>query len=278
MNILKYIQTGLLIGLCVAVCSRYSYAQSADSLSLLKKFIRVSSNYQQIPLFLEVEISNSSNAIWSEEDTTTAIARFYLTKGASYVRYGDVEQMTNDSMALVISNKLKRMMLFPEAQAALAVMRSLHGIVVADSSVAKLAGEFQVMETEPADGQPGIVLNSRSSLSGTKVPRKSIRLQYTKEGEQPTKVITTQRSLQPISKADYAVYQEKEAMRAMLIHEREDEYFLVVEKNSVVSYRTISHDMALKVPATIGDRIGKNEQGLFRPTRAYENYVLTVNQ
>ena len=85
-----------------------SFAQKKDSLAPLREFLNVSNSYKQMPLYLEVELKNSTNFITSERDTMAAIGKFYLQQNISYMQFGEMEQLVTDSIAILVSDEMQR--------------------------------------------------------------------------------------------------------------------------------------------------------------------------
>src|SRR5436305_1444655 len=89
------------------------HPDAGDTLSTLRTFMTVCNSYKQLPLQLEVALRRSTNLVTGQEDTMKVNVRFCLQKEGSYVGFGELEQLTDDSLLLLVSNKLKRMILYP---------------------------------------------------------------------------------------------------------------------------------------------------------------------
>ncbi len=75
------------------------HASPGDTLSLLKTFIAVCQSYQHLPLQLDLEMQHSTNLMTSPDDTLSQSAGFYLSSRGSCVRFGELEQLSTDSLA-----------------------------------------------------------------------------------------------------------------------------------------------------------------------------------
>ena len=95
--------------------------------------------------------------------------------------------------------------------------------------------------------------------------------------KQPVQVITTKRTLLPLTEDDHKALSENAAYAGKLLKLADQGYFLVREQTGTFVFRKIEHDAGRPVPATIADRIVRNDQGEYRPVKAYEAYAITIN-
>lgn len=251
-------------------------AQKNDSLSPLRDFVNISNGYKQMPLYLELEMKNSSNFITGEDDTTAITGEFYLRKENSYIHFGEFEQIINDSLALLVSDKLQQMILYTHAGPIVNKMKSMMGLSLPDSSIRKLAQKYTSANNGMLKGVSMIELKSRAVLYGTSLPKETIALQYDTEKKTPKQVTMLTRSLQRLDSLQY--YQlktEAEITEKLLM--LEGSYFLIREQVTAYLYKQIEQVPGVKVPVVISDRIIKNEEGEYRPAKNYELYKLIRN-
>ena len=256
---------------------RRSAQKQVDTLALLREFMQISSNLRQLPVYLEMELVNSSNFIAGEQDTARVQAAFYRKAGVSYVRFGEAEQLVNDTMALLVSDKLQRMILYAHAQPILRQMQAFTGMQGIDSSILELSKKFTSQKLPAAENGASIMLTGRSLLYGTSLAKESLELQYDVEKKQPLKMITIKRNLLPLSEDNYKALVEQGTATDKLVTIEGKGYFLVKEQLGTFIYKKITHEVGMTLPATINDRIIKNEQGEFIPVKAYEAYAVTLN-
>src|SRR5690349_22972487 len=94
MNRSIYLKVPLMIammGMCVTIQAQKKRARNSnntDTLASLREFVNVCNVYKQLPLYLDMEIVNSTNFITGEEDTTRSTVLFYMKPGISYVKFG----------------------------------------------------------------------------------------------------------------------------------------------------------------------------------------------
>lgn len=283
MNRSIYSKVSLMIammGMCVVLQAQKKHAKNnnaTDTIAALREFVHICNVYKQLPLYLDMDIVNSTNFITGEEDTTRSTVLFYIKPGTSYVKFGETEQLVNDSMALLVSNQLQRMILYSNAQLVLQRMKALTGLIQQDSSLQGMASSFTAQMTTTEQQVATITLTGRILLYGTSLPKELVELNYDKETKEPVKVTTLKRALLPLKEDDYKALSEKGEMAGKLVTIADKGHFLVKEQSVSFIYKKIGHDAAMAMPATIADRLVKDDQGQFVPVKTYEGYAVTVN-
>ena len=269
----------LIIALTIISCSLQAQRKKKidavrnDTMALYKELARKSNQLQQLPLYLEVELVKSTNFITAAEDTMRMQATFYLKPGISYVQYGDAEQLVNDSLALLVSDKLQRMILYRNVQPLLQRMRMVTGLQYTDSSLQEMAKRFSVNR----EGPGSIVLFGRDLLYGTSLPKESQELQYDTTSGEPVKVITLKRTLLPLGEEDYKTLTDQYWAKDKLLTIEGKGQYLIREQTSTFIYRKMTHDGSMIIPVSFNDRIVKDTAGVFTPVKAYEQYAITLN-
>lgn len=254
----------------------YVNAQKGDTLTPIRDFIAVSTGYKQIPMYLNIEMRNSSNVVSSEEDTLNIQGEFFIQKDQSYVRFGEFEQLVNDSMALLVSNKMQAMILYTNAAPVVKQMQAMMGAAIPDSSVKNMAGRYSSTYSQSDKKTTVIELQSRIKLFGTSLFKELIRMEYSTQSRLPEKVITTRRSLVPIDSIQYSSM-KKEAGSADQLLALEGSYYIIKEQVSAYLYKKIERGTGGVVPVTISDRVTRSEDGSYKPVKGYENYLLSKN-
>src|SRR5688572_17235099 len=185
-GMLKYV---ILLVLPFQVC-----AQQDDSVSITKEFMQVCNVYKRLPLYLDIELQNRTNFIVDEQDTSYTRASFYMQPNSSYIHFGEVEQLINDSLALLISGRLQQMILSLNGQSVLERMKAMTGAPLLDSAVAEIVQKYNVKKRE-RDGVMTIELQGRILLYTTSLPRESITVEYNPNTKIPVRVTTVMRSV-----------------------------------------------------------------------------------
>jgi hypothetical protein len=268
----------MLTGCCLQAQKKSSRkARNNDTLADIRNFIRVSNIYQQQPLYLDMEWKNSTNFITSYADTSGMRLVFYLKPGMAYIRFDEAEQLVNDSMALLVSDKLQRMILYSNAQPVIQKMKSIITMLTGDSSVQQMAVRYKAESTTAINNLATTKLTGREYVQGSSLPKESIELQYDVQKNEPIKVITTRRSLVRIPEQDYKDFSANAQYKDMLVAIEGKGHFLVKEQTSAFIYNSIKHEADMKLPVTIADRLTRNELGELVPVKQYEQYAVTYN-
>jgi hypothetical protein len=249
---------------------------NSDTLAIYRQFVQVSNIYQQLPLYLQVELVNATNFITGEQDTARLQATFFMKPGISYIRFGESEQLINDSMAVIVSDKLQRMIVYSNAQPVLKQLQSVSGMQWQGSSPGQIASRFTAQLSKEKQ-LAVITLTGRSQLYGTAIPKESVELQYDAATKQPVQVITTKRTLVPLSEDDYKTLSENAVFTGKLLKLDEQRYCLIKEQTGTFVFKKIDHDAGIAIPVTIADRIVRDDQGEFKPVKAYEAYAISIN-
>jgi hypothetical protein len=257
-------------------------AQKNDTLTPLRDFVNISTGYKQMPMYLNLEMKNSTNFITGEDDTATVQGEFFLRNENSYVRFGEFEQIINDSLSLLVSNKLQQMILYTNAAPVVQQMKNMMGMAMPDSSVRNLAGKYTSAANEGSGNAASIELQSRSVIFSTSLPKETIELQYDSKSRMPQQVITVRRTLIPLDSLQYRQLQNEtspagaaDISKSLLA--LEGSYFLIKEQVTAYIYKKIDKVSIVNVPVTINDRITKNEEGDYVPVKNYALYRLTKN-
>lgn len=265
------ITRGLLFLLCLfGGRGKNLLAQKSDTLLAMRDFISISNGYKQMPLYLELEMKNQTNFLIAGEDTSGTTGVFYLGYENAYVRFGEFEQMVNDSVALLISDKLKQMILYTNAAVIVKRMKNMMNVGVQDSSIQRLAAKYTASGRHLSKGSSAITLRSRAVIYGTNQPKETIELQYHADKKIPQRVTSTGRSLLRLDSLQYDQLKNKQVYAEKLISQ-EGNYFLVKEQSVIYTYKKIEHYAGVKIPALISDRVMRNESGDYLPVKQFED-------
>lgn len=271
------VNTMLLLCLGIQAQKRSARNKAVDTLDVYRKITEVSNVFRQLPLQLEMELINSTNFVTAEADSAHIQGSFYMQPGLSYIRFGEAEQLVNDSMTLVVSDKLQRMVLYTHARPILQQMQAITGLQGTDSSLLQMAARFTAQYALPAENVTSIILTSRNVLYGTTQPKESVEFQYNAATKEPLKVTTVKRSLLPLTDEDDSTIRVQGNLSDKLIAIEGKGRFLVKEQVGTFVYKKIGHSAGKVLPATLADRIVKNDQGDYTPVKAYEGYAVTIN-
>ena len=262
------------IGIFLLFISAESTAQQKDSVQTMRRFLKLCQVYKQPPLHLSLEYTASVNLAALPEEERVEQAEFYVTSTGGYIKFGELEQLVNDSAALLVSEKMQRMILYTSAASVIALMKKTAVVPVPELSVKKLCDGYRVSTGSLPDGTKNIVLESRSRLPETSFPKETLELRYDAVAEVPVRIVVVQRGLVPIQRSEYEEKIGQKEWKGKLFKAEED-YYAVKEKTETYVYKKIEHEASVKIPVRFEERIIKNESGKYVPVKAYENYILT---
>jgi hypothetical protein len=270
---MKIMKRVVAILLCVFI-SVAAYSQKkkktkvADELQVIKEFIATCNGYKKLPLHVEVEQENTAFFPASDEDTMRLNAEFTFTSTGSYVRYGNIEQISDDSLMLVVSNDQRVMMLYPHAQNIEQLLTSLTGSFAADSSLKKLY-ELYSSQFLAAEGEKTVIeLKSRMPLPGTDQVKEIIKVKYKSQNKEPDEIIYLRRTLVPVDSVEFASLGDKAIKKG-------GGWFLVNERVRTYRFKKISHEATISLPVNIAQRI-KKVSGEYVAAKGYEGYYISM--
>jgi hypothetical protein len=254
-------------------------AQQPDTLGNLKKFLQVCNAYKQLPLQMTLSIHNTTNLVTGAEDTIQAKATFYLQQQGTYIRFGELEQVANDSLLLLVSDNLKQMMLYNHQLSVAGQLQQYLGFQWQDASLLQIAARFQATVLPLQNDTACIELTSRQPLPHTTLPRETVRVIYDPVSGNPFRVEQLKRTLVPLDEEVYNNFAADVAWQGQLLKltEKEALFFAIRQQASSYTYENISHEPGNKLPVTISDRIAAGSTGEYIPAKAYANYLLTQN-
>ena len=261
----------ILMWMCLSVAV-YSQKKKksivADRLEPIKEFIATCNGYKKLPLHIEVEQRNTAFFPSSDEDTMTVNAEFTFTAAGSYIRYGNTEQFSDDSVMLVVSNDQRVMMVYPQEQNIEQLLTGLTGSFATDSSLKKL-DEIYSSQFLATEGELAIVeLRNRMPLPGTDQLKEKITMKYNSQSKEPVEIIYLRRTVMPVDSAESVGMENK-------LLKNEGEWFLINERVRTYQFKKISHDATISLPVSIAQRIRK-VSGEYVAAKGYEDYYISM--
>lgn len=198
----KLITAGLLlITSCVS-------AQQNDTTAMLKQFLKVCTGYKQYPLQVDMEFQRSANISFEGDDTSTIQAKFYVNGKSAYVKFGELEQLIEDSLQLMIIPQIKQMVLTVVDSMQAEKFRRAFGFMPPDSSLQKAEAKFAV--TAKTENNRGVInLIGRKKIYSTTLPFEEVKLTYNLQTNEPVKVELVRRSLVALPEGTKSEQQEQ---------------------------------------------------------------------
>ncbi|UAY53239.1 hypothetical protein [Ferruginibacter albus] len=258
------------------LCQCSIKAQQKNNVAIIKEFMEICNNYRKIPLQLSLEYNQGTNYILDKSDTGSVKANFILDSNKSYMQFGEIEEMANDSTALIISNPIKHMTLFKNTKQLQQQLQKMTGMILSDSMILKWNEKYKATKSNISTIITEIKLSSRTLLKETNFSEEEIKMLFNSETNEPEQVTKLTRQLVSI---DSTVYQQlliKPTMEEKLIVTKKNKYYVVKEQISTYIYKNIQHQTGILVP-DIAERIRKNEQGQYVSINKYSQYQISTN-
>lgn len=265
----------LFITAAFIVSARPCQAQRGDSLATLKLFMKVCNSYKQLPVQVDLDITNSANILVTAEDSSHTRATFVLRKEGSYIDLGDMEQIANDSVILLVSKRMKRMLLYSNTRSVSQQLQLSVGLQLKDSSLLRLAGRYTAAGTAIAKDTAEIGITGRLVVRMTNLPAETIRLKYDPVSYQPYEIRQVKRSLRPLTETDYRQLLSQGFTEGGALIHSDNRYYVVREQVSVYRYDRITHAPGDRLPVTIDDRITGDGNGNYKAISKYEGYSVS---
>lgn len=272
--IMQMLRTILISCLLLPAVISSAYAQQGDTLDAMRAFVRACRQYQQLPLQASMKMACHSNVLTSPGDTMQVEAAFYLDRHGSYVRMGELEQLANDSLLLLVSHEAHRMMLYANSRSTAQQLQSYMGMQLADSSIAGLARKYLAEAGAREGNMIRYSLKSRAFLYGTSLPRESISIDYDIAAQRPMKIVQLKRSLVPTDSLNYIHLQTMPAWEGKLLELPDKGWFVIKELTTDYVYSNISHKENLPLPVRMADRIVATAAGAYAPVKDYDQFIL----
>jgi len=247
--------------------------QGSDTLAALKQFIQISNSYEQLPMHAVIQIASSADFINSSRDTATMEMEFYLLQSGSYVKSGGMEQLSDDSLMVLVNSIAKKIIVLPNRQSVQDRLKVYMGIQLADSSLKKAAEKYTASVLPTENGNAAIEIKSRASAFGSPLPQESIPIIYNESTRQPLKVIQQREKLAMLDLLHYAALLQNPAYKGKLFTSKK-RFFLIKGETITYSYQKIEYGNKVTLPALIKDRIVSNNSSGYTPAKGYEAFAI----
>ena len=266
----------LSLSVLLMLCTCSVFAQTKDSVLIIKEFVNICNSFQKQPLQLNIKITTTSTFPTSVEDSMSAEGVFYIQSKTAYVKFGEIEQIVNDSIAMLVSDKLKRIFLWHDVSGIRNKMKDLSGFSFTDSSILNLSKKFSATVVNYSVNQKTIKLSSRNTLYKTAYPKEEILLHFNTVSGEPISVTHLKRKIVVLEKEVYDQLITDDKYKQYLYHNNEDGYFLVKSVSTEYNYESIKHDINSKMPVDITDRIISLSGNKYLPAKGFEQYNINV--
>jgi len=249
-------------------------AQQPDTLSALRQYLDISNAYKHIPMHASVELHNSTSFISAPTDTATTAAEFYFVKNGVYMKFGEMEQLVNDSLLLLVSNNAKHMILVTNKTPISTNLKNYMGVKMEDSSIQKIANKYVATVLPEQSGIITIEVKSRQILYGTSQPREVVIFRYKEKTGMPIDITQTSSLLIDLDSSQFNDF-SRSAQNIPYLIKQQGSFYLMKQKVVAFIYKQIDYGDKITMPANINDRIVKDVNGEYIPAKGYETFKLT---
>lgn len=277
-SILKRLKKTALLICILTNCSLQAIAQQ-DSLQAYRHFMQICTGYQSAPLQLQVAYKVTTNLVLSPSDTASMNGYFYIgTNGRAYMKFGDVEQVIEDSMALTVNHTTQQAFVSSDIVKSGQLLRRYIGSITNDTSLQNLSRAFNI--TSPmATGEPSLSayeLYSYALVPASLLPKQMMRVVFNSNTGYPKEIITTRRTMLPLDPRDSVAFKTKFENQGALVRLPNRALAFVREYTNTYQYLSINKQDTASVPLKVSDYVIKDENGAFQLVEAKSAYRLIV--
>ena len=248
----------------------------SDSVSLMRTFLSVCNSYKRPPFHLSLNYSVKNNFVSDPADTTSLSAEFYFTSRDAYIKFGEVEQILQDTIALMVSHSAQRMIISSDISSIRNKMNIMSGSLFPEKSIGQLLNKYSIRQFKSNKLTNFLELQSKLILPGTQLARETIRLEYNQQKNIPLQVLQTKRSLLSLEQSEYDTLSRQSNLSGSLLMIGSKFYFLKIEETSYL-YNIIEYGDELAIPVQLKDRIKPSGPRRFLPVASYANFTITDN-
>lgn len=250
-----------------------------DTLTVYREFATLGRWYLQQPLQVNVHFGYRCTPAYAGNDSVDTDMQLYYGGNDFYMQAEGMEQIVNDSVVVMVNNETRMINLFPNDGQAFKKFHETMALFVPDSSLQKLAQLYVANRNDEGQGARRIILQSRTSVTGTDHLKEIISITYDATTHRPLAYHHITRSLAPVDSLVYSRLAENSAYNGRLISTKVNHHnlFLVVkEKITDCRFTNISHGIQ-GPPAREHDRVLRGENGEYGGAKGFENYLVTTN-
>lgn len=268
----------VIVFLIVAITASAQKQQTADNLSLYREFVSLGKWYLNTPLQMKVQIVHKSTP--SVQDSTQATMLLYYSKHDFYLQAGEIEQIVNDSLTVLVNNDAKVIKVFSNSQSLEKNMQKSIPAFVSDSSLEKLAALYTIETEDKEKNRKEIIMQSRALVSGTSFSKEAIAITYLPGSQQPVVYLQYKRNLVPIDSASYTQMNSDPLYAGRLVKTKTSKkdggnlFFVIKERITECRFIEATHDIWLP-PVVQQNRVVKNENGAYVAVNGFEDYQVT---
>lgn len=268
--------TGLLLISAITLAQQQS--QPVDSLQPYREFVSLGKWYLNMPLQIKAHFANSTTPLVRAQDNMEADILLYYGKNVFYMQTGEMEQIVNDSLTILVNKEAKMIKLFYNQNPLAKTMEHIIPAFVPDSSLQKLSLQYIIEIKQKEKEIKEMIVQSRIKISGTDFNKESISITYQSASHQPLNYTRLKRTLLPIDSAVYVQMEADPIYAGRMVKTKTAKgnlFFVMKEKKTECQFGLISHQERIP-PALQQQRVVRMENGEYMPAKGFEAYLVSA--
>lgn len=252
------------------------YAQQNDNKIAIKKFVDICGSYTKPPFYVNMQYQKTADIGINPTDTLIQEALFYVSDKEVYAKLGEVEQLANDSVGIVIRNDVKQIRVYKNDSVFTAQLKKMGEMQLPESDIVKMNKKYDVVEKVIDKKTALIQLLSKKKLEGTNFSVDAVDVLYDLETNYPISITSSQLKIIPIAKADYYELKSSNKFSDKILTDNEH-YFIMQKTATKFMFTKIIRGGAINVPVHVIDRIEKDSEGNYFTKKGFEEYLVEEN-
>jgi hypothetical protein len=237
--------------------------------AILNDFVKICNNIKQEPLQLQMQLKKTSNYLNAYDDTATLVATINVQEANVHMRIGEVEQLANDSLLVMILHSQKQIIVNENAGGVAAVKKlNFLPVSTSDSAINSLKEKFSFLQ-EKQKGKNTIKLIYKEVVELSNLPKQEIVLNYNETTMQPNKIAVVVRQLLPVKTSMVL-----DSSILILKDEANKSFFVKVDTMNYL-YEKITHK-AEDLPLTVFDKIKPDAENKYTAVKELAAYRVSV--
>lgn len=261
----------------MATAQKKNKRLNTDSARVFRAFVKMNQFYEKLPLYLEVRLTNTTSVAKNHVDSASSDVTFYYGANDFYMKGEDMEEILNDSIAILINHQVKQIRVVPNNQNVLKSLEKGIAVLELDSSINQLMNQYSAVMQEGNSDSTTIILKSKERIYATDMPKEEIKVVYNKNDFQPFFYRRKKVSLVPVDSVVYEQYRmniDYEGRLTRIPFEGRELYFAMREQVTAYTVKTVKREIQVS-PVLVRDRVSKDANGNYLPVKGYEDYLLS---
>ena len=261
----------------VGITAARAQGKVPDSLAALREFAKLGQMYHHPSVRLMIHMEQRSNLPSEMANNIQTDMDLYYGKPDFYMQAEGLEQISNDSVVVMVNKPAKRMMVSRhDRQVSSSIERTI-SMFMPDSSIQALSNRYSSQIGDAGGGKKQLTLTSRELVYGTGIPRETVRIIYHPSSYVLEEFKQIKTSLVPVDSAVFEQLQKEQAFHGKMITSSTGKgklFFTSKELTITCRFDKVEYELR-RPPVTEGDRVEKMADGSYRPAKGFEDYVLT---